>query len=766
MGHCSWDVIGGTSLWWDIRGGTTKVGHQRRSEWNTKDRTLQLGRHRWYILVVGHQRRDNKSGTSKRMSFPVGCPLWAPRCAYDARSVKLDLESIDEIIDRGDGNDEIMCKRSGIINNLNDLSNIQTMEVTQKTKIRWAIEGDENSSFFHGMLNKKRRTLNVRGVLVDGSWIDNPIDVKDEFFNHLARGFEIQTPKKVISRWTFPTFCHRKTDGLPNERYWDLIHGEVTNAVRYFFTHCDIPHGCNSSFITLILKNQNAKLVKDFRPISLIGSFYKIIAKILANRLVRVIKGLINEVQSAFIAERQILDGPFILNELIQCYEVLRKFGFGDKWCKWIQCCLKSSRGSILVNGSPTKEFAFGRGFKQGDPLSSFLFILIMESLHLSFTRVVNAGLFKGISIGDGSVNLSHLFYADDAVFVGQWSDSNITTLVHGGIVDRVKKKLSKWKMKMLSIGVRLTLVKSVLGSLPIYNFSIFKVPKCVLNELEGIRRKFFNGHVQDSKKASWLNWNNVLMSKDRCGLRVSSLYAINRELLVKWGHNSCWRNIIKEVKSLSKQGIHVLNYLRIKLGDGKSSKFWCDSWSDEGVLKDMFLSVYALESCKNITIADKTSQVLVGSVRSGFRTMITLTRLRLFDNGFDDTQNDDVTIDAYTFHAQLKVESIEAYDPEAEARFVAALQFLKDLKYPLLDQLEGLKDAPIDVIMAALYLESDTGGMPHSIYATFALAPLSSPSPCIRRSDDVPVSVPTVVPQGLALLLVDAATQTDLEDT
>nr|GFC57283.1 hypothetical protein [Tanacetum cinerariifolium] len=58
---------------------------------------------------------------------------------------------------------------------------------------------------------------------------------------------------------------------------------------------------------------------------------------------------------------------------------------------------------------------------------------------------------------------------------------------------------------------------------------------------------------------------------------------------------------------------------------------------------------------------------------------------------------------------AQIKVESIEAYDPKAEAKFVAALQLLKDLKYPLLDQLEGLKDAPMDVIMAALYLKSDT---------------------------------------------------------
>nr|GEW04532.1 hypothetical protein [Tanacetum cinerariifolium] len=114
---------------------------------------------------------------------------------------------------------------------------------------------------------------------------------------------------------------------------------------------------------------------------------------------------------------------------------------------------------------------------------------------------------------------------------------------------------------------------------------------------------------------------------------------------------------------------------------------------------------------------------------------------------------------------AQLTVESIEAYDPEAEAKFVAALQSLKDLKYPLLDQLEGLKDAPMDVIMAALYLESDTGGMLHNIYATSVPVPLSSPSPCTRMSDDVPVSVPTVVPQGLALLLVDSATQTDLED-
>nr|GEV68135.1 hypothetical protein [Tanacetum cinerariifolium] len=163
---------------------------------------------------------------------------------------------------------------------------------------------------------------------------------------------------------------------------------------------------------------------------------------------------------------------------------------------------------------------------------------------------------------------------------------------------------------------------------------------------------------------------------------------------------------------------------------------------------------------------------------------------------------------------AQLSLEFIEAYDPEAEARFVAALQALKDLKYQLVDQLESLKDAPMDVIMAALYLESDTGDdapqdirdlRPSSSQLTIPVYPEvrdpRNPWACKEeivladaiaanisraekkkkcrivcrthgvgsvhhaRSDGVPVYAPTVVPQGLALLLTDTATQTELED-
>nr|GEV80649.1 hypothetical protein [Tanacetum cinerariifolium] len=93
---------------------------------------------------------------------------------------------------------------------------------------------------------------------------------------------------------------------------------------------------------------------------------------------------------------------------------------------------------------------------------------------------------------------------------------------------------------------------------------------------------------------------------------------------------------------------------------------------------------------------------------------------------------------------ANLDLEAIEAYDLEADTKYVAALHALMDLKYPMVDQLESLKDALIDVMMVSLHLESDSG----------------EDAP---QSDGVLVSMPIVAPQGLAILLVDVAPQTEI---
>ncbi|GJX10357.1 RNA-directed DNA polymerase, eukaryota, reverse transcriptase zinc-binding domain protein [Tanacetum coccineum] len=188
--------------------------------------------------------------------------------------------------------------------------------------------------------------------MVDGNWIENPNDVKKEFFDHFANRFGKPDKPTASISLDFPNqISHEQSDHMEREvsndeikksvwecgtdkapgpdgftfgffrHFWHLVDRDVCEAVRYFFKFFDLPKGCNSSFIALIPKIPDANLVKDFRPISLIGSIYKIIAKILTNRLVDVLGGIINEVQSAFIKDRQILDGPFILNEVMS-------------WCK------------------------------------------------------------------------------------------------------------------------------------------------------------------------------------------------------------------------------------------------------------------------------------------------------------------------------------------------------------------------------------------------------------------------------------------------
>nr|GFB23076.1 RNA-directed DNA polymerase, eukaryota [Tanacetum cinerariifolium] len=89
--------------------------------------------------------------------------------------LKEELQGFDMEIDKGNGSEELVHKRLEVLNKNQQISNIQTSEVAQKAKITWAVKGDENTKFFHGMLNKKRDQSNIRVVMVNGLWIDNPV---------------------------------------------------------------------------------------------------------------------------------------------------------------------------------------------------------------------------------------------------------------------------------------------------------------------------------------------------------------------------------------------------------------------------------------------------------------------------------------------------------------------------------------------------------------------------------------------------------------
>nr|GEY37043.1 RNA-directed DNA polymerase, eukaryota, reverse transcriptase zinc-binding domain protein [Tanacetum cinerariifolium] len=165
---------------------------------------------------------------------------------------------------------------------------------------------------------------------------------------------------------------------------------------------------------------------------------------------------------------------------------------------------------------------------------------------------------------------------------------------------------------------------------------SIFRVPSKVLQVLESIRGQFFIGHDMGNNKATWVKWNIVLTDKNHGGIGVSSLYALNRGLMLKWvwkfltqkeslwtkvitdihgvngnlysgckmGGCSCWLSIVNEIRVLQIKGVDIFEFLKLRLGNGDMIKFWLDNWYEGGILKNILPRLYALENEKEVTVS------------------------------------------------------------------------------------------------------------------------------------------------------------------
>ncbi|GJY83061.1 hypothetical protein Tco_0496437 [Tanacetum coccineum] len=211
--------------------------------------------------------------------------------------------------------------------------------------------------------------------------------------------------------------------------------------------------------------------------------------------------------------------------------------------------------------------------------------------------------------------------------------------------IHKLTSRLSKWKAKTLSIGGRLTLLKSVLGASPIYSMSIFKVPKGVLKIMEAIRNRFFNGADISDRKITWAAWDKILASKKNGGLGVSSFFALNRALLLKWvwrfvsqdgslwyrviqalygdiisSHSiqvsSNWSSILRELQVLRDKGFDFWSHCKKRIGNGCDTRFWFDCWIGESPLHIQFPRLFALEQDKDISVAIKLNFSLDHSFR------------------------------------------------------------------------------------------------------------------------------------------------------
>ncbi|GKU88289.1 hypothetical protein SLEP1_g2571 [Rubroshorea leprosula] len=632
----------------------------------------------------------------------------------------------------------------------------------QKSRMTWMKEGDANTKFFHRCIKGRWRRNEINSLTVGGKVLQEVKELKDGVTDHFMNLFaEDGWKRPVLDGVGFKKLSENDKDLLTEpflesevkeavwncdstkapgpdgfsfgflKAEWEVIKGDILKFLADFHSNSRLVRGSNSSFLVLIPKKENPQGIDEYRPISLIGCMYKILAKILANRLSKVMNGLIGEQQSAFIGGRQLADGAVIANEAIdeikrkkmRCFlfkadfekaydninwefldYMLERMNFGSVWRGWIPECLRTNSVSVLLNGSPTKEFVMQRGLRQGDPLAPFLFLIVAEGLNGIISTAVAKNLFEGVPMGEGSMNISHLQFADDTLLLGVATEENIWTskcimrafeLVSGlkvnygkssliginvdnlwekemtwllncksgslpckylgiplgadprrivtwkPLIDLFKRKLSTWKGRYLSLGGRITLINSVLSSLPVFLMSFYLIPKTVIRELDKIRRRFLWGGAEERNKVAWVAWENICCNKLEGGLGIKNLSCFNKSLIGKWWgrllmeKGGLWKRVLAE-----KYGIKEGNWLTClkegrsqgskwwrdvckidqgegaennwvssgfvaKLGDGGSLKFWSDDWVGGSALFNKFPRLFLLSTGQNAKVKD-----------------------------------------------------------------------------------------------------------------------------------------------------------------
>ena len=574
-----------------------------------------------------------------------------------------ELNKIDESL-ACNPSEELLKQKDEILEEIKNIEDYKIQGAAVRSRERWFEEGEKSSKYFFSLEKSNAKKTHIRKLKTNNNTytVDqkNILDMQKTYYKSLYEQKETKdryddlfldidsnilsdASKQVCEGKLSLEECTKAVnefqnnkspgnDGLTAEFYkyfWPKLGNYFIECFNSVYEKGELTTSQKQAIIKLLeKKGKDRTYLKNWRPISLLNVDYKIASKALANRIKKVLPELISISQSAYVQGRYIGDALRTIQDLMDfsdsrnlpglllCIDFEKAFdsvswnflnktlhvlNFGESFKKWIRIMYTDISSCIINNGLSTGYFTIGRGVRQGDPMSAYLFILITELLTRSINKNKN---IKGINIGNEEIKLVQ--YADDTtlflkdtrsaekvfdllkyfeecsglkinfektegMWIGTKKDSNETplnitwkkelkilgiyfsydknesyNLNYRNKLDQLEKTLNLWKMRKLSLIGKILIVKTLGLSKFIYTASVTDVPDEIYDKVDKLLYSF----IWNNKPAK-IKKKTLIGQYEQGGLKAPHFRAMVNAQRAFWikkyinCHDALWKTIL-----------------------------------------------------------------------------------------------------------------------------------------------------------------------------------------------------------------------------